>query len=282
MAVSGLMFIVAANFINGKQGAVEFKQGMNDINTQINAVLNDVTNGFYPSTQNFTCVVNTPANPLSTPRFDAGTTDQGSNAGCIFIGKVMQFRVGSDATKYNIFSLTARQSNTLGTPVTSFATALPIAVDATASGPSYFGLGANTVNLTQRNQLEYGLTLEKALLCTGDCSASLGMPIGMFGFFGSLGNYGVSSSADPQSGAQTVVTASIPSSSLNQTEANAAATINSKAKLISSSEVLGNGKYILLCFKNGNRPGSIKIGGSNSQQLTTTLDLGVGIPAVCP
>ena len=39
LAISSLMFLLAATFISGKQSAVEFKQGMNDINTQIKSVV---------------------------------------------------------------------------------------------------------------------------------------------------------------------------------------------------------------------------------------------------
>lgn len=281
MAVSGMMFLLAANFINGRQSAAEFKQGMSDIEAKINATLNDVTNGNYPSPANFTCSVPVPTDPNSTPRITRATvTAQGENKGCIFLGKVIQFGVNIEPERYSIHSITSRQSDQLGAPVRSFASAKPITINSTAINSSaYFDPSASSVNLTEQNRLQYGLEIERALLCTGDCSA--GTPIGSFGFFGSLGNYGISTNADPQSGAQTVVTAVIPLSSLGETGPAGAQTINNNARNISSSHTLGGGRYILLCFLNGNRAGSIKIGGANNRQLTTQVELGAGVPSVC-
>jgi len=268
LAISSLMFLLAAAFISGKQSAVEFKQGSNDINTQIRSVVNDVSNGQYPPASTFSCT--SPVLGTNPPTISSVmATAQGANGGCIFLGKVMQFNVGSIATAYNIYTVAARQTGPTGAAVTTFMDARPIAVD------------SGVVNLTQKNSLQNGLVITKVLQCKLDCSGTNGTPIGSFGFFGSLGNYGLSQSTVPESGAQTVVTASIPGSNFGDSEAAAAANINAQAKNISTTNIVGNGSYILLCFQNGNKKGSVSIGGLSGQQFTTTLETGSGVAVAC-
>lgn len=265
LAISSLMFLMAASFISGKQSAVEFKQGMNDINTQIRGVVNDVSNGQYPPSASFSCSAFSPGSPI----ISATSAAQGSNGGCIFLGKVMQFNVGADTRAYYVYTVAARQMGPTGASITSFAEAKPIAVD------------SSTVNLTQKHILQNGLIVTKVLKCKLDCLGSNATPIGSFGFFGSLGNYGLSQSSIPESGAQTVVTSSIPGSNYGDSELSAAANISAQTKNITSANIVGNGTYILLCFQNGNKKGSVSIGGLSGQQFTTTLETGAGVVAAC-
>ena len=159
-----------------------------------------------------------------------------------------------------------------GASITSFTAAKPIAVD-----------DGGAINLTQKNTLQSGLVVTKVLKCTGNCSG--GTPIGSFGFFGSLGNYGLSQSSTPESGAQTVVTAIVPNTPANGTfgasETSAVTNINAKAGSIGPTDIVGNGTYILMCFQNGNKKGSVSIGGQSGQQFTTTLETGAGVPSIC-
>jgi len=83
LAISSLMFLLAAGFISGKQSAVEFKQGMNDINTQIGSVVNDVANGQYPPSATFTCT----APPLSPTSFYRGYDRPGFERWLYFSGQ---------------------------------------------------------------------------------------------------------------------------------------------------------------------------------------------------
>ena len=272
LAISSLMFLMAAAFISGKQSAVEFKQSSNDINTQIRSLVNDVSNGQYPPSAHFSCS----APPLGgAPSITAGATDQGSNGGCIFMGKVVQFNVAGNPAAYNVYTIAGRQTGPTGSSVTTFAEAQPIAVD----------LG--TINLTDKKILQSGLVVTNVLQCKGDCMGSNRKAIGSFGFFGSLGNYGLSQSSTPESGAQTVVTASIPNSSFGDSEITAVTNIKLQAQYIISTNniltnnIMGDGNYVLVCFKNGSKTASVSIGGQNGQQLTTTLETGNGVAVAC-
>ena len=274
MAVSSLMFLLAATFISGKQGAVEFKQGANDLETKVKAVMNDVSNGQYPSNANFTC---TAAAGLPTPpTITVGTTIQGGNQGCIFLGKVIQFNVGGVGKNYNIYTIAARRVSVSGESVSSFAAARPIAVDSIATGPAYV---ASPINLTQLNSLQSGLVVTRVVQCTS--SGLCVTPVGAFGFFGSLGNYGLSQSSESQSGAQSVVTAKVPGTTYGDTEAATAQKINSSATSIAPVDIISGGSSIVVCFMNGNLKGSLSIGGVGGQQSTTKLETGQGVAPVC-
>src|SRR5947209_7153977 len=80
LAVSGFMFIIAAQFVSGKQAHAEFRQGMNDVKAQVQQTINDVANGYFPSNSDFSC--NTES---GRPQPDTGSTGQGQNKGCVFM-----------------------------------------------------------------------------------------------------------------------------------------------------------------------------------------------------
>jgi|SRR5665213_1413860 len=272
LAVSGLMFILAATFISGKQGAVEFKQGMSDANTQIRSVVNEVANGEYPSLSASSLSCYAPANSLLPPVIGSivtGNAAQGANGGqssgignttgCIFLGKVMQFDVAGNRRNFNVYTIAARQTDASGLAVTTFNNAQPIAVS----------------QLTDPRGLENGLEITKILVCT---STSVCTQIGAFGFFGSFGSYNATS-GDLQSGAQSIITAPVPGSLYGDSVAGTIGQI--KTGLASNMMTpIDNGSYILLCFQNGNQKGSVTIGGTGGQQFTTELNTG-GAAAGC-
>ena len=48
LAVSGVTFLIAAAFINGKEAQAEYSQGMNQVDVNIRTIINDVSDGNYP------------------------------------------------------------------------------------------------------------------------------------------------------------------------------------------------------------------------------------------
>jgi len=154
LAVSGFMFIVAAAFVSGKQSNAEFRQGMNDIASQIQQVINDVSDGHYPS-GSFTC---TPGGS-SGPTFSSGSTGQGANQGCMFLGQVMQFDIQDSLgtnhpDEYNVYTVAGNQyangtttGPDLSTGLSGASGAHPAAVFSNSGGP----------DLTSRKTLEWGL-----------------------------------------------------------------------------------------------------------------------------
>jgi hypothetical protein len=105
LAVSGLMFVIAAVFISGKQARTAFTAGSNDFNASVQAVVSQVINGQY-SDVDFVCKVN-PSHTvinISDPSGGPGET-QGTKADCVYIGKVMHFV--SNSSSYTIYPMAA-------------------------------------------------------------------------------------------------------------------------------------------------------------------------------
>lgn len=274
VAISGFMFIVAAIFISGKQANVEFRQGVTDAATQIRTTVNEVANGEYNSVGNFKCT----ATAGNLPVFSTTSVDQGANGGsngCIFLGKVIQLDTGGDPTALTTYTVAAHQLDSSGQAVTNFGDALP--------GP-IVGVPSGTPDLTDRKKLQDGLVVTKMLKCdAGDTDCTSGKSIGAFGFFGSFGNYSTTTSGELQSGAQAIVTAAIPTSTMGEPEKGSSGmikTLQDNLQTIDGSDTLHGGSYILLCFKNGTKAGSVIVGGNNGQQFTVTPLTG-GLPAAC-
>lgn len=79
LGVSAALFISAMNLVGGQQAKAEFNYGIQEFSAQIRDIINDVSTGYYPYNPGTTC-------------FATGTASaQGTNSGCIFIGRVIQF-----------------------------------------------------------------------------------------------------------------------------------------------------------------------------------------------
>lgn len=257
MAVSGFMFIIAAGFVSGKQSKTEFRQGMNAINQTIQDTINDVSNGFYPSTGTFNCTVDNIGNP---PSIVSGGDTQGTHQGCVFMGKVIQLGpAGTDDTGYNVFSVMGRQYTTsaeAGTVPTKFSEAKPKAI-------------FSPVDLTDYETLEHGVRVTNI--------KSGATPISGIGFFSSFGSYDAGSL---NSGSQSVWAVKIPGASPYLGK-NAA----TMAGLIESEVTDGNVLYqpdVLICFESGTGQfATLRIGGDSGQRLTSSFQIQSTNPAEC-
>lgn len=86
LAVSAAMFLSAMLLMQGQQTRTEFSQGMRDIESRFRDTLNDVSSGYYPEVNGFTCDATG-----TTIQFDQAATDTtGTNLSCIFMGKAIQ------------------------------------------------------------------------------------------------------------------------------------------------------------------------------------------------
>lgn len=283
MAVSALMFVLSIVFVNGKQAQVEFRQGLFLVNSDIRSTINEVSNG-RTDTTSYTasrrCYVPSPSVASSRPTF-AGTKARGASGGingCVFLGKVMHFNVTGqpDAdTFYNVYSVAGRQMNAKENPVVSFSESRPV--------PMVTAYSAE--DITSVRKLQSGLRITGAYLCA-NVSCGVSQTVGQFGFFGSFNSSnGANASGSLQSGAQTVTTAVIPASltkfnMLNRSSAELDI-FNSAQAIDPTIHQLGSNRYILLCFKNGSKKGTISIGGINGQQFTTEVKTS-NMAAVCP
>lgn len=261
LAISGFMFLIAAVFVNGKQGKAEFRQSLNDINNQLQQTINDVNNGLYPWPGNLACT----APPGSPPQIQLGTSNQGGNEGCVFLGKVIQFGTEqNNESGYNIYSVAARQYVTTaadGTIPTNFNAAQPEVIYVNGGDP------------TEYKQFSYGMTVK--------CMFYEGGKINAIGFFSSFGSYAKKETL--ASGAQDVVvlplkaasgTVNPPASSASVRDAvhNIRSTDNSEIDFHPNIEIWfdgGNGQF-----------GQLSIG-SKGQRLTTDVQINNTLPNGC-
>jgi prepilin-type N-terminal cleavage/methylation domain-containing protein len=107
LAISGMMFLIAANFINGKQEHTAFVQGTNDMVNQLQKIVDDVTDGHYSDIP-LHCTNSSGAISISQ---DA-TGKQGATQDCVFLGKMISFEGDAQPTAYQLFSLAALRSYT--------------------------------------------------------------------------------------------------------------------------------------------------------------------------
>lgn len=121
LAVSGVMFVIAASFISGKEESTAFTEGTNEFASQLQTIIAQVVDGQY-SDISFSCAVNPISDGLSFNKTaPQPNSTQGTNSACDFLGKFMHFSEANDPTAYEVFSLAnARTSESLTyvTPVT--------------------------------------------------------------------------------------------------------------------------------------------------------------------
>jgi len=250
LAVTGGLFLAIAATLSGRQQRTQFQQSINDIRAQIEQVIGDVGNGFFPSTGTFKCMATGGGIVINS-----GTVGQGENTGCVFLGKAMQFQIsGTDPEEYDVFTIAGLQRTSSGQEVTTYAQAQPLAISPSTSHPSI-------PDAVDKRTLQYGLTTLWARYGVANT------PIGAVAFTTSLASYNGNSLV---SGAQQTNVIPITGSSLNVTQQAAAEEINTQ---LASSPINPTGG-IHICFVSGgsNQSGLITIG-SNGRQLSVTLDI---------
>ncbi len=75
----------------------QFIKAVNELNTQITDVASQVAAGNYPTSNNFSCDVDVNGVPVLNP----GTSEQGTNQNCIFVGQAIKFGKASAVTCTN-------------------------------------------------------------------------------------------------------------------------------------------------------------------------------------
>ncbi|MDB5170700.1 MAG: hypothetical protein JWO35_394 [Candidatus Saccharibacteria bacterium] len=185
LAVSGLMFVIAGNFISGKQAKTSFNSGSNEMASRVTDVIGQVNSGHY-SDQAFTCVSSSDGSPPQIKANDANQSARsGKNFGCVFLGKLIHFKDG-EPTKYEVFSLTGNRLKTGDKPAINLADVTPTIIK---SNDGTFDL---TLQQTVPQQLDV-----KAVKVDGRSASG-------FGFVQGLGTATVASDANYESGSQSI------------------------------------------------------------------------------
>ncbi len=217
LAISGVMFLIAATFINGKQQRAAFTQGVNELASRFQGVIEEVTDGQYSDIP-FSCSY--VSGTTLTISGGAGVT-QGSNQACVFLGKFLHFGVGGDLNAYEVFSLAgARVDPNTGTPVVSLANA------------KLTPISGGGVDLTRNETIPQGLQFAgEKVAGTGGGSGFYG-----FGFMQGLGALDPVTNAY-QSGSQDIALYFSPTLNTPQTEPAAITNIEAGISLAQSVNI---------------------------------------------
>jgi len=259
LVVTGVLFISAVVLINGRQNRTQFQVAINLVQQQIQQIINETNNGYFPKDTAYTCARGVAGPPVLTAV--ASGDHQGTNSGCLFLGKVIQFKAGNaDPQIYATFPIVGNRLDGSGNEASDLygaVGALPIAA----------AKGDNT-NLTitagpQETVLTGGLQVVSMWYGSNPLSN-----VGAVGFITSLpggsGYYG----ADAQHLNLYVITGSMP----GQTETQMADYIYSGYH---SSTPLYGVDVVSICFASGttNQSGKVVIGNTTNGSMVVKLTI---------
>jgi prepilin-type N-terminal cleavage/methylation domain-containing protein len=112
LAVSGLMFAIAASFISGKQEKTSFTAGVNEMASRIQDTIEQVTDGKYSD------ILLNCSFSGATVTINSGGSGQGTNPTCTFLGKIMRFTPVGTSSDYKIIPLAGGLLNGSGSSPT--------------------------------------------------------------------------------------------------------------------------------------------------------------------
>jgi len=263
LAVTGLLFVSAAALISGKQNQTAFDQSIRQVQSQIQQVINEVTVGFYPNLGNIQC--NGAGGTVALTK--AAGTAQGANAGCVFLGKAIQFQVGStDPEQFKVYSIAGLQKGGAGGIESgSLSDAKPKVIAPSSSE-------VNLPDSTATETLQNGLTTARMYYNSGSGDKKIGIVV----FANSLAQFSTTNGA-LLSGSQEVNLLPIDDnevkSKLGVDVTTGVDIINTKLFTLTPNTTMA----VYLCFASGgtDQSGLITIGG-NGRQLAVNLTIKSG------
>lgn len=288
LSISGIMFLIAANFISGKQEATAFPQGVNQLAAKIQNTIEQVSDGQYSDvdlTCNFT-YASPPQPPTDSAITNLGlnkTTDsstddlQGTISPCIFLGKVLQFNQklpGLTADQqYETFVLAGGRLDSNQQPISADPNALTTTpLDDDAPTP----ITPLTTESTIPQRLDI-IDINQQL--TSNEPSSLTQPFSTdpvaattsygIGFIQSLGNN--TSQSGGQNGFQPINLYYVSSLTGPMSQSSAQTAISG-----STLHLVPPGQEIVMCVSDHTQYANIEIGSANSQLTVKVKMLGHG------
>jgi hypothetical protein len=248
LAVSGMMFVVAADFINGKQERSSFTAGVNEMASEIQDVVEQVTDGRYsdiPLNCNY-------AGGAIT--FVGATSAQGTNSSCVFLGKIIRIPSQASLDQYNVFSIAGGRLDSTDSA--------ELALGPNAGDPTI----ATALNTIQAIPSNLELPAGAQTLTAYD---TLGAPHPTTTAFGFIQSQGVADAANNdttfQTGAQTLSLVYIP----NLLVSSADSVVNNNFSLASKVDI---------CLTDDTQYAKITVGSNNNQLSVNVTRYSPGVP----
>ena len=267
LAVSGALFVSAALLISGRQNRTAFDQATRQAQSQIQQALNEVSTGYYPNNSNFRCQAGSSGQP---PVLSTGSTAQGANNDCIFVGKVLQFKVaGTDPEQFIVHTVAGlKRGGGGGAESSTLAEARPMLVS--PSSPSHNNPGYPDNSSVER--LQHGLTV--ARMWYRD-ELGVDRDTGAVAFVNGLANYGASGALMSGGSRVDIIAAdnSNGSARLGLSKLEMAEALNSDGGNRLVSGTLNPRGGVFICFEGGTDSYAIVQIGGESRDLTVSLRL---------
>lgn len=120
LAISAFLLIFTIPAISGQQSRTYFTQGVRDLDSKLQDVINDVSTGYFDNSSRLACNIN----GAGTPVLSAGPSNVGTNQDCMLIGKIIHASTHANVApppneSISIYSVVgARTTRVAGQPVT--------------------------------------------------------------------------------------------------------------------------------------------------------------------
>jgi prepilin-type N-terminal cleavage/methylation domain-containing protein len=270
LAVSGVMFLIAATFISGKQARTTFSAGTNEMASQLQDVLEQVSDGKY---SDIPLGCNVPPGAGSKVHFTGVGTGQGTNSDCVFVGKLVHFYNLNTTSPENYEVLPLAQPRldpNGGAYITDLNNPYVKAI---------YQNGVGLVDLSVQSSTPHSLDIEKVTVVDDASGASTTFAYNV-GFALSLGS-AESGGKTFTSGAQTLNIIYVPGLGNNDKAINASGSVT-------DSKITGNIKIArsaTICMSDGTRRALLLIGADQNGQPASQLGVNVqqlGVVASCP
>lgn len=260
LAVSGGLIVGVMRSFNGQQGRTEFDQAVRDFDSKLQDIMNDVSTGYYKNSGNFSCT----AAGSSPPSISSIAAEQGTNKGCIFVGKVIQLGVSGvggalPENVYAIYTVVGRQyvTGTSGPIVSTLIQAQPTSNDLTNQ-------------LVEEHSFNNGIKIESVKYTKSDGTEQRDNAFGIYSTFGSATVSGkVNVNLLP------IIIAGTPDTyiSASSTKVNTVNAIRTPAVTAGNPKDINPAGGIRICLKSesGNQRALITLGGSSRASGTTLV-----------
>ncbi len=265
LAVTSALLVSGMLLVSGQQARTEFNQSTHDIEQQIDDVINNVATGYYANIGSFSCsVVGT-----NQPSIGPGPNKEGTNTGCIFIGRAIQFDPDSKLSQFNIYNLVGRQYSpinpTLQTSSLSDAKPIAIAKNDYTSPPITIDEDA-----TENKSLGFGLQVVKMKYVDMTNTTNITGVMAFITDFPNQTSSTFSTSSQSRIASLYIVdtTSFTPPQNTKDYAVNA---IDGKPDTPPITNYFIPAKKVSICFNGGTDKYGIITIGANSQQLNTDL-----------
>ena len=253
LAVSAALFASAVAAINIQNRRNQFNQSVIEFEQRLSDLLNDVETGYYPRGSNFTCQISG-----GRPQITPGTSQQGTNRDCIFIGRTIQFAPDElGPTGFNIYSIVGLRQGVNSAEAGNIEEAKPIALDGEAG------------TIIEQGILDSGVEIAKVF--ANPTGTSTNIETGGLAVLSGFGQT-ASSGAGLESGFIRVALAIVPSTKVNQPKDQ----FISAVQALTEESINQAASGFVICLQEsgiGGRHATINVGTSGRLSVEKNIDV---------